>query len=369
MNNTSLGTISEKTGYIHYLASSYDQDVLLQIVPNGDGAVSTNYSVAAEDFSALFPACEISAVKADFAAEYNAYNDRSTTMEMVAMFHFDVTTPVAELKYVSAPTPAQARIVTADTDLNDNFASYMPSKDWNDLVGNNGNFSLYCSNYSSPKIERGEIVLPETATMTIYYSVNYPISVATTPVLSTSAEEAVPAKATTKDVVVAAPNAGYSGSFMGRFNVTADNFHGDVTMPSELCYKSNDDGSLTLFGPAGTKIYYKISKQEAPNLSASYRMTDDFVEAPTNPYTLEAEEIQGTFISSYTADAVTGDVIEEISMSVSEGGEVSGISDITIDGAASSKLYDLRGIEITDTPAAGIYIRRTGSLTEKVIIK
>ena len=49
-----------------------------------------------------------------------------------------------------------------------------------------------------------------------------------------------------------------------------------------------------------------------------------------------------------------------------------GVSDIVADednAAAPVEYYDLQGRRVSDTPAAGLYIRRQGSQTTKVLVR
>ena len=74
-------------------------------------------------------------------------------------------------------------------------------------------------------------------------------------------------------------------------------------------------------------------------------------------YTVQAKSADGTLSLKSTPVRVTTELL--------------GVDDIDVDNSADApaELYNLQGVRINGSPAAGIYIRRTGAKAEKIIIR
>ena len=90
----------------------------------------------------------------------------------------------------------------------------------------------------------------------------------------------------------------------------------------------------------------------------------------TVEYVIESTDTP-IYIYTRSLDPMTGNHSEVKSMKVAEGGTVTGVEGIAVDPANDGvELYNLQGERVdSDNPAPGVYIRRTATRTEKILIK
>lgn len=180
----SLGTFTGTSGTIRYIPVS-KYDMILKIEPKGEGAVATNYTVAAADIDALFPA-PAAAATGEYAlySHYDIYNNMEGTLEGAAQFKVTTTVPVARMSAITV-NPANAQIMNNATSYPENIAVLRPAvNDYNFVAPTNGIMAVYASNLGTGRLVDDVMQWPSQVSISAKLQCVYPVVSTAVPELS-----------------------------------------------------------------------------------------------------------------------------------------------------------------------------------------
>ena len=146
---------------------------------------------------------------------------------------------------------------------------------------------------------------------------------------------------------------------------------------------SSSDKVMAYFGSEAKQLHLEVEAAEGTTVRLKVQETRNADVAPTwrtirvltekdLPFSGEFDLNPASRFVKITPASVTGAVTVK-AMRISDatgffGEDFSGISDIVVDETAPVEYFNLQGIRV-DNPAPGLYIRRQGGKTEKVIVK
>ncbi len=130
----------------------------------------------------------------------------------------------------------------------------------------------------------------------------------------------------------------------------------------EMTY--NEQTLVTLTAPKGATIYYVWVANDPEVQSEDNIDSYDWIEAPTNPYSMEVGSNKGNILK--VRSSMTGG---EIAQLLFQADGTTRIESVVADGAeAPAEWFDLQGRRVAE-PANGLYIRRQGRTATKVLVK
>lgn len=126
----------------------------------------------------------------------------------------------------------------------------------------------------------------------------------------------------------------------------------------------NEQTLVTLTAPKGATIYYVWVANDPEVQSEDNIDSYDWIEAPTNPYSMEVGSNKGNILK--VRSSMTGG---EIAQLLFQADGTTRIESVVADGAeAPAEWFDLQGRRVAE-PANGLYIRRQGRTATKVLVK
>ncbi len=383
LGTKSLGTVNTKDVTINYLAVP-TEDIVLSVVPQGEGAIGSSVTIAAADIQALFPAPDVKLTDRAVYGTYAAHQDRSFGLDGAAKFHVTAEAPAALI--ATTASQSTAKLMLDADDYAGPLAALVPagisSDNYADLSANGGDIAYAMPNMFSATVKYGKHVLDESksALLTVAFGIDYPVVSLATPQLvegraaftSTEADIADKGSFVISKYNVAYNNGGLSYSsnqVTARFSLADDFVTVEPTYPDRFIQLDNDDKSMTFFAPAGEKllVLFRNSAVAEQALSEEQIPWDDAtVYDYTEPFTLSTDSFvddnDEVYIGTKNTDGVTYQAFFYK--------DLSGINDVTVDvDGAEAVYYNLQGVRVEGELAPGMYIRRVGNAATKVIIR
>ncbi|MCH5346866.1 MAG: hypothetical protein J1E63_07130 [Muribaculaceae bacterium] len=370
---TSLGTITSTTGTITYLGIPAGDAITLNVVPAGEGTIGVPYEIKKADLEVLFPApvMEVSATATGDTQYELAKLPESVTMDGAAQFLFTnyKAAPVSQFNWLDIMSPADKNVYllrNASGAMADIQAPY-PS-DYKNVQLNEGKIAFSKTDAVKATVDAKTGAVSSSVSGYLYFTlaIDYPLYYSATPTLDNAV--AADLKATTIQRKYD------NGQSYGSSQLRAE-FKDGVTNPGkiQIIYPEtltwqNTESTITFVGPEGTTLHYRRIDPVAPT---TIDADDDFTKHENElPYmVVNIADYEGASIH-VQARKDDGTIHSENYLAVNDG-KVTGVSNIEVDGvnAAAVEFYNLQGIRVNDTATPGIYIRRQGNSTTKVIVK
>lgn len=395
LGTANCGTITGSHGVLSFVPVG-NGDLVLSVKPQTEGVMGGSTTIAAADIQALFPAPEVEVatdahcneLKAAYA-EYTVWETpglnkteptKKTGVQIVAKFKMATNAPVATMRGTSSDN--QVKVVTGRLDV-DCFSDFTPAGEYSDYAANNGYISFYLnnSNVLSADIEKGELVAPATKTISVNFSMDYPLVSKAVPVLGTAAVSTVSTKdGFDKTTVTKKYNNGQSWSTescSASFNFKAGDpeIVVDATYPDYLhMFENTATKTLDFYAPDTHVIHInwipEVDEMPAnPNFVRAFAQNDEDVEwMPVEGHVYSHPTTEPGTLMIKTKDAAGNDSSETMTYTIDKDGITTGVEAITVSGnTEAAEYFDLTGRRVAN-PSTGIYIVRQGKTVRKVVL-
>ncbi|MDE6300752.1 MAG: hypothetical protein K2M19_03460 [Muribaculaceae bacterium] len=384
LGTTSLGYTSAQHVTVSYLEPSKEHTISIN-PPKGSNIKGSSYTIAATDFEKFFKAPEIDIYKTRAYASFEA-TKKPEVIAGALMLEYKVPEGAAAVIKMGGPNGSAVKAGT--TDWCEDFVT--PSTDLDDYYLNKGLRSFYQTNLWQNEFQYkyGKLQNLRSATMSINCKIIYPVISAKVPSITDDIPEALNH---VSDYYREDPEKKY-------WTPSIDpNQEGVLVMDIKYADKieviKEGNNEFTFIAPAGHTIWHCFSpgvymdqewaqnpeseKYKAPARANSY--TEDagtinvngktFNKVDSNVYTHDASQTNDgslELISTTPDKDGNHQVVHSSWATLYSDGSMSGVQNVTVDAAGEVEYFNLQGIRVAN-PEGGIFIRRQGGKTSKVI--
>lgn len=378
VGTTSVGTINSTEGTITYVGLPAGDTLTLNVVPAGEGTIGVTYEIAKSDLDALFPAPVMEVEKTAFADFSYSLTElpESVKTQGAAQFFFSnyEDAPVSQFNWLDLMNPGDKNVSllrSGSGAVADLITDYVA--DYKDVQRNNGRIAFGKTEAVTANIDSKTAAVTSFGNGYLYISlaVDYPLYYSAVPTLAEGKqgdlENGNELKVQTIQRKYDNGQSYGSNQLRAEFKEFTNPGEIEVLHPETLVWKWNESNkTITIAGPKGSSLHYRQIETVAP---AALEDEDGFIKHENElPYlVLSAEPYTGTTLH-VQARTESGDVHSELYLDVDDE-VVTGIRDIETEGNSQAEYYNLQGIRVNGDLAPGIYIRRQGNKSAKVIVK
>ncbi|MDE6300753.1 MAG: hypothetical protein K2M19_03465 [Muribaculaceae bacterium] len=350
LGTVSLGKVASRHVTVSYL-ENYATAQTFTVQPLKEGVIGASYVLEPLSYAGFFKEASMQTVKTRAYAQFKAWDSTSKEVGAAAQVKYELPEGAAPVVQMTANPGAGVNAGT--TDWCNDFAT--ASSDLTDFKANQGLRSFYQSNlWQSVPYRYGRLNFSGNGSLTLNCGVRYPVGKLAVPVVTADEPEAT---VTNIEVPVK--------SFSPRIDPTAEGvLMLDVEYHDVIDYIDEGDGEYTFIAPAGHSILFRfVAEPSAARVAAAG--FEDYEDAGGNIYVHNfAENGKGTLYIASTDPE--GNIANDMSYKFADNG-ITGISDICADSEATpAEYFNLQGIRVQN-PEGGIFIRRQGGKTAKVI--
>lgn len=391
LGSVEVGTGTAATGSICYVPNA-SANLLVSVVPQGDGFIGGNFEVPAADIKALFAKPVVTgANQTGLFGAYEPQRERvATQIDLLAGAQVKMTTtvPVAKVSFYNNGGDIVYAGSSVEYSFNNNadkmdcsamFAPMIPETavDRNaatDFSLSGGIFAISKKNAGNmPVAHRLPVYNGSTVSWVISPEAQYPLAYSATPTLG-----AAPASVSKTDIAVKAD------SYTIRIAVTEQTTTVEryYARNSKLMFDNDDPTHLVILAGEGQRLIYAIYdlKSVSPTLASiattippvtdpsRYPSDIQWVESTEPIVALDKADLGHTIVYARTV-ASNGTPLEEDSRYVSTDGSVSGIESAIAADSSAAEYFTLQGVKVQGELTPGVYIRRQGISVAKVTVK
>lgn len=377
LGTTSLGTINSKSATISFMGIPAGDVITLNVVPAGENTIGVPYEIAKSDIEALFPAPEMELVDtsfADFSYELVSMPESVKTQGAAQFFFTNYKdAPVSEFNWLDLMNPGDKNVIihrSGSGAIGDLITDY--PYDYKNVQLNKGKIALAKPDavQATTDASTGK-VKSYSGSLYIQFAVDYPLYYSAVPSLTEGASaNTTPSKDVKATVIQRKYDNGStyaSNQLRADFNSITHPGEVECVHPETLVWEWFTPGkTIRVVGAKGTTLHYKkIENEDAAALASEDGFARHDNELPYMLVDIAQYDGSGLHIQ---ARKDNGDVHSELKLFVKDD-NITGVSDVAKDQPATVEYFNLQGVRVEGDLTPGVYVRRQGATTSKVIVK